>query len=130
MEMRCYDAGGIRGEPMAGHNKHSTGRVEVTVTGIRDEAKKWYRLSDSMQAVFGRISTANVSLFSVADPATMFPLYPVDEEYADSHNEYTGLINRAYEEFAALGDALNKCADGYEETDGKATQSFDDFATS
>jgi hypothetical protein len=115
---------------MTNYSRHSNEATEVTVSGIRDEAKKWHGLSDRMRDVFDHLFNVRVKALSIVDPLKTLPLYPVGEQYSQSFNEYTGLINGAFNEFAALGDALTKCADVYEETDSKSAKSLDEIAGS
>jgi hypothetical protein len=134
VDIRCYDSGArwdeLYGGIMTKGTRQSNHAIEVTVEGIHAEAWKWHGLSDRMEGVFYRLLNTRVQALTLIEPLDTIPLYQIEEQYSKSANEYTGLLNGAFNEFDALAGALNKCADIYEETDGKSAKSFDEIASS
>jgi len=117
---------------MTDYNWYSHDAVEAAVDGIRDEAKKWFGLSDRMEQVAALAADQNLELtaFAVTDLSGPVTAADLKQGYDKMHHWLTDLFRQAVGEFDTFGKALNKCADWYEGSDADAAQNFDDIATS
>jgi hypothetical protein len=107
--------------------------VEAATDGIRGEAKKWFGFSDKMDTVAQNMAglTLGPTAFMVIDPGTAL-MTATDQHgaYSKTHGWLTGLFRDAAKKFDQFGNALNKCADEYDRTDGRSAASFDKIAKS
>jgi hypothetical protein len=117
---------------MTDYNWYSEEALEVAADGIREEAKKWFALSDRM----GRVATLTadqglaMSAFAVTDVTGPVTASDLKQGYDKMHYWLTDLFRQATTELDTFGEALKKCADWYETSDADAAQNFDEIATS
>lgn len=106
--------------------------IEVATEGIRAEAKKWFGFSDQM----GGIATAMGGLtllptaFAVIDITGIMTSADQSGAYKKTQDWLTALFRDATGKMEQFGEALNKCADEYDRTDGQSAKTFDTIATS
>ncbi|HEV8569401.1 MAG TPA: hypothetical protein VGQ92_20355 [Actinoplanes sp.] len=104
--------------------------VQVATEGLREEAKKWYGLSDRMVGVSQQASAQSLeaSAFAVTDLTGPITTVDLKAGYDKMYDWLNALFKQAVTEFATFGDALVKCADAYESSDGRVAQDFDSIA--
>ncbi|MGK5440418.1 hypothetical protein ACSNN7_01100 [Micromonospora sp. URMC 105] len=117
---------------MTDYNWYSDQAVEVAVEGIRDEAKKWFDLSDRMARVAALAADQGLSsaAFSVTDLSNAVTAPDLQQGYEKMQFWLTDLFRQAVTEFDKFGGALKRCADWYEDTDVNAKHDFDQIASS
>jgi hypothetical protein len=117
---------------MSDYNWFSKETVEVATEGLREEAKKWYGLSDRMGTVSTSAMDQNleVSAFAVTDITGAVTTTDLKAGYDKMYDWLNALFKQAVTEFDSFGDALGKCADWYETSDANSAQNFDEIATS
>lgn len=93
--------------------------VRLVTDSLREEAKKWRRLSDEMEQV-----KQNVERLDLAPTAFVPSAMAVVNAffYSRAREWMTGLLAEAAAEFDQIGAALNRAADLYECTDEKSAQ--------
>lgn len=104
--------------------------IEVATDGIRAEANKWYRLSDEMATIARTMKslTLQPSAFAVIDLAGAVTTRDQHDAYATTQGWLSQLFDEATQRFTEMGDALRRCADEYDRTDGRSAASFDQIA--
>ena len=117
---------------MTDFNWYAEGVVDVAVEGIRAEARKWYALADRMAAVSvsARNQSLQTSAFAVTDLAGPVTAVDLKTGYDKMYEWLNALFEQAAREFDAMGTALRKNADEYQEADNESAKSFDDIARS
>jgi hypothetical protein len=117
---------------MTDYDWYSAASVEVATEGMRAEAKKWYGFSDTMETVAQNMAgmTLRSTAFAVIDVSSSMTMTDQHGAYSTTQGWLTGLFRDATTRFNELGDALRKCADEYDRTDGRTVNSFDTIATS
>ncbi len=117
---------------MTDYNWFSEEVIEVAADGLREEARKWFEMSDRMARVATLAGGQNLELsaFTVTDVTGPVTASDLKHGYDRMHVWLSGLFRQAVGEFESLGEALNKCADWYETTDANRAQDFDTIATS
>ncbi|MEO3925148.1 hypothetical protein ABGB07_14950 [Micromonosporaceae bacterium B7E4] len=116
---------------MSDYDWFSAESIEAATDGIRAEAKKWFGFSDKMETIAQSMAslTLQPTAFLVIDPGTA-AMTMTDQygAYHKTHGWLTGLFQDATTKFDEFGNALNKCADEYDRTDGRSKASFDEIA--
>jgi hypothetical protein len=117
---------------MSDYNWYSKQTVQVAAEGLRDEAKKWYGLSDRMTGVSasGMGQSLELTAFAVTDLSGPITAADLKSGYDKMYTWLNQLFKEAITEFDSFGDALVKCADWYETSDANSVQNFDEIATS
>ncbi len=115
---------------MTDYNWFSEEAIEVAADGLREEAKKWFAMSDRMAGVATLTAGQNLELsaFAVTDVTGPVTAFDLKHGYDKMHDLLTELFRQAVGEFESLGEALNACADWYETTDANRAQDFDAIA--
>jgi hypothetical protein len=104
--------------------------IEVATEGIRAEAKKWFEFSDQM----GNVATAmggmtlSPAAFAVIDITGIMTTGDQSGSYTATQQWLTNLFRDATGKMERFGEALKKCADEYDRTDGQSAKSFDTIA--
>jgi hypothetical protein len=93
------------------------------------------RISDTMESISQAMAnlTLQPTSFAVIDAPSIAGAVTLQDQYgayATTQGWLTELFKDATQRFNEMGDALKKCADEYEETDGRSAASFDDIAKS
>lgn len=117
---------------MTDYDWFSAEGVEAATDGMRAEATKWYGFSDTMEAVTQNMAsmTLQPNAFAVIDVSSAMTMTDQHGAYATTQTWLTGLFRDATARFNEMGDALRKCADNYDRTDGRSADSFDEIAKS
>lgn len=117
---------------MSDYGWYSRSTIEVATDGIRDEAKKWFTLSDRMLRVVALAEDQGLELsaFTVTDITGPVTAVDLKHGYDLMQHWLTDLFRQATIEFEAFGEALKNCADWYESSDATSGQNFDEIATS
>jgi len=104
--------------------------IEVATNGIRAEAKKWYQLADEMAVIARTMEslTLQPSAFAVIDLVGAATTKDQHDAYAVTQDWLSQLFKEATQRFNEMGDALRRCADEYDRTDGRSAASFDQIA--
>ncbi|MEO3745963.1 type VII secretion target [Plantactinospora sp. B5E13] len=111
---------------------YTTGEIRIAADAIREEANKFYKLSERMGKV--RETTAALPLpqssFLIADPATgEVTAADLKDTYDRMHGKLTMLFQQATEQFELFGDALRRAADSYERTDAESAVNLKEIWT-
>jgi hypothetical protein len=106
--------------------------IEVATEGIRAEAKKWFGFSDQMATIATSMGgmTLQPTAFAVIDLTGIMTTGDQSGAYTKTQEWLTTLFRDATGKMELFGDALNKCADEYDRTDGQSAKTFDTIATS
>jgi hypothetical protein len=106
--------------------------IEVATEGIRAEAQKWFGFSDQMREIGIAMSTMTIEPtgFAVVDISGVVTTPDQWGAYKTTQQWLTALFGDAIDKMERFGEALNKCADEYDSTDGQSAQSFDQIAKS
>ncbi|GAA2564226.1 hypothetical protein GCM10010435_40620 [Winogradskya consettensis] len=106
--------------------------IEVATHAVHDEAKKWFGFSDRMADVSSAMGgmTLSATAFAVIDITGIMTGTDQSGAYTTTQEWLTSLFTDATGKMERFGDALNKCADEYDRTDGLSAKSFDTIATS
>ncbi|MEV6600773.1 hypothetical protein AB0M36_28585 [Actinoplanes sp. NPDC051346] len=106
--------------------------IEVATDGIRAEARKWLGFSDEMEDLAKTMNgmTLPPSAFAVIDLAGIMTSIDQSNSYTTTQTWLTGLFRDASVKMEQFGEALKKCADEYDRTDGQTAKSFDTIAKS
>ena len=90
-------------------------RTEVVTDALRQEAKKWFALSDEMETVAGNVSrlTLDTSAFWCGDGISIAagPIYAGYQQFVKDR------CGEGSAEFEQIAGALNRAADEYDGTD-------------
>ncbi len=90
-------------------------KVEVVTDALRHEAKKWFELSDAMQAVADNVGrlTLHESAFWCGDGISIAaaPIYAGYQQFVQQR------CGEGAVEFEDIAGALNRAADAYDGTD-------------
>ncbi|MEV6489505.1 hypothetical protein AB0M20_12875 [Actinoplanes sp. NPDC051633] len=94
--------------------------VGVVVDAVHAEARKWRNLSNDMAAVHTDISRLELwpSAFFFGDLAAV---QGHADAYQAFHHWYVQLLAGATDEFSRIGDALDKSAHAYADSDTRAS---------
>jgi len=92
--------------------------IRFVVDSLREEARKWRRLSDEMERV--KKDVAQLTLWPTAFIPAMMSALPNAVVYSENHKWLIGLLTGAAAEFDQIGAALDKAADRYEYADMKS----------
>jgi len=106
--------------------------IEVATEGIRAEAKKWFDFSDQtgdIATAMGGMTLATTA-FAVIDITGVMTSIDQSGSYTATQEWLTTLFRDAAGKMDRFGQALKKCADEYDRTDGQSAKSFDTIATS
>ena len=91
------------------------GKVEVVTDALRQEAKKWFALSDEMETVAGNISrlSLDTSAFWCGDGISIAagPIYDGYQQFVQAR------CGEGSAEFDQIAGALHRAADAYDGTD-------------
>ncbi|MFI5496041.1 hypothetical protein [Actinoplanes sp. NPDC051859] len=106
--------------------------IEVATEGIRAEARKWYGFADQMAGIRSAMGlmTLQPTAFAVIDHAALMTSMDQAGAYSKTQEWLFSLFHDASGKMERFGDALKKCADEYDQTDGRSAKSFDNIATS
>ncbi|GAA2511487.1 hypothetical protein [Winogradskya humida] len=106
--------------------------IEVATGAVRDEAKKWFGFSDTMAGVTTAMGglTLSATAFAVIDITGVMTGADQSGAYTTTQEWLTSLFSDATGKMDRFGDALNRCADEYDRTDGLSAKSFDTIAAS
>jgi hypothetical protein len=109
---------------------YSQKNLEVAADGIREEAKKWERLSDAMIGVADNTANQGLSVtaFTVTDVSDTVAAQDLKDAYDHMHVWLTELFRQAVTEMNKLSWALRRFADRYEQTEADNTATFDEMA--
>jgi hypothetical protein len=115
---------------MTDYNWYSKETVQVAAEGLREEAKKWYGLSDRMVGVSTSASAQSLELtaFAVTDLSGPITAADLKSAYDKMYDWLNQLFKEGVTRFDEFGDALGKCADWYETSDANSAQNFDEIA--
>jgi|HigsolmetaAR206D_1030411.scaffolds.fasta_scaffold09158_2 Protein of unknown function (DUF2580). len=115
---------------MGDYNYYTKQSIEVATDAIREESKKWYRLSDRMERIYQTTRSLSLELaaFMVVDPVTG-PIAAADlkRTYDGMHNKLTTLFQQATKELELFGDALKRAADAYERSDANSAVNLNEI---
>ena len=117
---------------MGDYNWFSAEAVEVAADGLRTEAKKWHSLADRMDGVSGIAQGQGLqpSAFVVTDALTgLVTAGDLKSGYDKMYEWLNALFSQAVDQFDAMGAALNKNAEWYEQADENSAQNFDRIAS-
>ena len=117
---------------MGDYNWFSEEAVQVAADGLRAEAKKWHGLADRMAGVSGTAQGQGLqaSAFVVTDALTgAVTALDLKDGYDKMYEWLNALFAQAVGQFDAMGAALSKNADWYEQADANSAQNFDKIAT-
>lgn len=101
-----------------GHPSQHT--IEVATEAIREDAKKWYGLSDRIEKVRQITDSLDLELpaFMVIEPNTGgITAADLKSAYDRMHGQLTTLFKQATTEFELFGAAMRRAADSYERSD-------------
>ncbi|MEV1287958.1 hypothetical protein [Micromonospora sp. NPDC049679] len=117
---------------MTDYNWFSSAPIEAATEGIRAEAKKWYGFADTTETIAQQMAsmTLQPAAFAVIDVSAAMTTVDQHGAYTTTQGWLTQLFRDAAQRFNELGDALKKCANEYDETDGRSAASFDKIAKS
>ena len=106
--------------------------IEVATEAVRDEAKKWFGFSGQMADIATAMGAMTLlpTAFAVVDITGVMASADQSGSYTATQEWLTRLFRGATGEMELFGEALLKCADEYDRTDGQSAQSFDTIATS
>lgn len=108
---------------MSDYNYYSSHTIEVAVDAIRDEAKKWYALSERMAKVYQTTQSLELapSAFTVIDPTIAgVAVADLKGAYDQMHARLLTLFKEATTQLDLFGDALRRAADAYERSDANS----------
>lgn len=117
---------------MTDYDWYSPSSVRAATDGIRAEGTKWYGFADKMEGVAKAMAdmTLQPTAFAVIDVSTAMTMTDQHGAYTKTQLWLTELFRDATNRFNELGDALKKCADDYDRSDGRSAGSFDAIAKS
>jgi hypothetical protein len=91
------------------------GKTEVVTDALRQEAKKWFSLSDEMETVAGNVGrlTLDTSAFWCGDGISIAagPIYAGYQDFVQAR------CGEGATEFEEIAGALNRAADEYDGSD-------------
>lgn len=109
---------------------YAEGVVDVAVEGIREEARKWYGLTDRMESVSAnaRNQALEASAFAVTDLTGAVTAVDLKAGYDKMYDWLNSLFVQAAAEFESMATALRRNADAYQDADTQLAKSFDEIA--
>ncbi|AEV82378.1 hypothetical protein ACWT_1360 [Actinoplanes sp. SE50] len=114
------------------YNWYSTQNVRVATEGLRESGRKWHGLADRMASVSSTAARQHLdqSAFSVVidGPVGSAATSDLQDAYQQQFDRLNRLFAAAVEQFDAMGAALKRNADWYEDADADSAQSFDGIA--
>lgn len=118
---------------MSDYNWFSDQAIQVAADGLRAEARKWHELADRMSTVSSnaRGQGLQASAFAVTDALTgAVTAADLKSAYDKMYDWLNTLFVQAAVEFDAMGSALGRNAEWYENADADSAQNFDAIAAS
>jgi hypothetical protein len=112
---------------MGEYNYFSAEAMAVATDAIRDQAKNWKNLSADMDGVRQTLAGFGLSLsaFAVTDLLAGSATVDLKAGYDQMHDFLNKLCTQAVHEFETFGNALNKAADWYEDSDANSVANLD-----
>ena len=106
--------------------------IEVATEGIRAEATKWFEFSNQMSDIATAMGDMTLlpTAFAVIDLTGIMTSIDQSGSYTATQQWLTALFRDASGKMDLFVDALKKCADEYDRTDGQSAKSFDTIAAS
>ncbi|MEV4641319.1 hypothetical protein AB0J80_28650 [Actinoplanes sp. NPDC049548] len=106
--------------------------IEVATSGIRAEATKWFGFSTQMGEIASAMGgmTLQPGAFAVIDISGVMTSVDQSGAYSTTQAWLTSLFRDASGQMDMFCEALKKCADEYDRTDGQSAKSFDMIAKS
>ncbi|HEX8345241.1 MAG TPA: hypothetical protein VF657_10995 [Actinoplanes sp.] len=106
--------------------------IEVATEAVRGEARKWFEFSNQISdiATAMGVMTLQPAAFAVVDITGIMTGIDQAGSYTATQEWLTKLFRNATGEMELFGEALLRCADEYDRTDGRSAKSFDTIATS
>ena len=104
--------------------------IEVATDAVREEAKKWFGFSDQAGGIAAAMGgmTLLPTAFAVLDISGAITGTDQSGSYTATQEWLTKLFRDASGKMDLFGQALLKCADEYDRTDGQSAKSFDTIA--